>query len=230
MIFGSRAEQLEIHMPHPPLSFFISGTSVAWMRHAACKGADRDVFFADEQAKRRGLPAEVPAEAEVFCGSCSVQQACLDYARQTDAYGIWGNTTRQQREALDRPIVRAKCPGCQGANLFRAGAEQVCAACGKSWLATKIHGNASAPVDLTPASPNVIPLVVPAAKPVYAQDPLFDVSGLRSEPCRRKRVRRKPRVSQGEQLPIPGVDPVVRPLRRHAARTSPTTPRRAAAA
>lgn len=218
-------------MSHPPLTFFISGTSVAWQRHAACKGADRDrIFFADEVAQRRGLPAVVPPMAEMYCGSCPVQQECLDYARDTDAYGIWGNTTRQQREAMERPIVRAKCPGCQSGNIFRAGAEQVCAACGKSWLATKIHGNAKAPVDLTPASPNVIPLVVPAAKPVYAQAELFDVSAWRAEPCKRKRLRRMPRADQGEQLPIPGLDPVVRPLRRHATRTTPTVPRRAAAA
>jgi len=217
-------------MPHPPLSFFISGTSVAWQRHAACRGADRDVFFADERAKRRGLPAEVPAEAEVFCAGCAVQQQCLDYARETDAYGIWGNTTRQQREALDRPIVRAKCPGCQSGNLFRAGAEQVCAACGKSWLATKIHGNATAPVDLTPASPNVIPFIAPATKLVYAQSELFDVSAMRVEPCKRKRARRPRRLTRVEQPEIPGLDPVVRPLRRQAARTNPRALLRAAAA
>lgn len=217
-------------MSHSPLTFFIPGASVEWMRHAACCGADRDqIFFADEQAKRRGLPAEVPPAAEAYCGSCSVQQQCLDYARSTDAYGIWGNTTRQQREALDRPIVRAKCPGCQGANLFRAGAEQVCAACGKSWLATKIHGNASAPVDLTPASPNVIPLVVPAVKPVYSQPELFDVTAMRTAPCKRKRLRRPQRNTQGGQLEIPGLDATVRPLRRQAL-TTPTAARRAVAA
>ena len=45
-------------MPHPPLSFFISATSVTWQRHAACKGADRDVFFADELATLAGPTLE----------------------------------------------------------------------------------------------------------------------------------------------------------------------------
>jgi WhiB family redox-sensing transcriptional regulator len=218
-------------MSHPPLAFQISGTHLRWMDRGACNGTtDWTMFFADERAKRRGLPAEVPAEIEPFCQACDVRARCLDWALEHEEEGVWGGTTRQQREAMSRPIVRAKCPACQGRSLFRAGPQQVCGECGTSWNATKIHGNAAAPVDLSPASPNVLPLVVPAMKAVYAQAELFDAAAWRAQPCRRKRTRRPRRSPGGEQLVLPGLDAVVTPLRRQPARTNPRALPRAAAA
>jgi WhiB family redox-sensing transcriptional regulator len=213
------------------LAFSISGKHMRWMDRGACNGTtDWTLFFADERAKRRGLPAEVPAEIDPFCQACEVRIECLNWALEHDEEGVWGGTTLQQREAMKRPIVRARCLACQGRNLFRAGVQQVCGECGTSWAATKIHGNASAPVDLTPASPNIIPLVLPAVKPVYAQAELFDPSAWRAEPCKRKRVRLPRRLPHGEQLPLPGLDAVVTPLRRQPARTKPRALPRAAAA
>lgn len=221
-------------MSHPPLAFNISGTHLRWMDRGACNGTpDWELFFADERAKRRGLPAEVPPEIDPFCQACEVRITCLNWALDNDEDGVWGGTTKQQREAISRSTVRAKCPACQGRSLFRAGVQQVCGDCGTSWNATKMHGNATAPVDLAPASPNAIPFMIPPSKPTYAQPELFDASAWRTEPCRRKRRRRPPkaqRMARAEQLAIPGIDPVVRPLRRQPARTKPRALPRAAAA
>jgi WhiB family transcriptional regulator, redox-sensing transcriptional regulator len=207
-------------MSHPPLAFQISGKHLRWMDRGACNGAaDWTLFFADERAKRRGLPAEVPPEIDPYCQACEVRIECLNWALDNDEEGVWGGTTLQQREAMKRPIVRAKCPACQGRSLFRAGMQQVCGECGTSWNATKVHGNASASVDLSPASPNVFRL----AKPVYAQPELFDVSPWRAAPCKRKRIRRPRRTPRGEQLVLPGLDAVVTPLRRQPP-TTPTAP------
>lgn len=210
-------------MSHPPLTFHISGKHMQWMDHGACNGTkDWALFFADERAKRRGLPAEVPPEVEPFCQACDVRITCLNWALDNDEDGVWGGTTKQQREAMKRPIVRAKCPTCQGRSLFRAGMEQVCADCGSSWLATKIHGAATAPVDLTPGAGNIIPFVAPSTKPVYAQPELFDASAWRTQPCKRQRVRRPRRGAVGEQLVLPGLDAAVTRLRRQR-RVTPTT-------
>lgn len=133
-------------MPHPELTFNLSGAHVRWMDHGQCNGNPewQDLFFADEWTRRRGLPAEVPPETQRVCGACPVKGECLDWALAHDEYGVWGGTTRQQREAMARPIIRAKCPACQGRNLFRAGTQQICGDCAAAWTATKIHGNASA--------------------------------------------------------------------------------------
>jgi WhiB family redox-sensing transcriptional regulator len=213
------------------LVFSISGKHMQWMDDGACNGTpDWELFFADERAKRRGLPAEVPPEIDPFCQSCEVRITCLNWALEHDEDGVWGGTTKQQREAISRPTVRAKCPACQGRSLFRAGVQQVCGDCGTSWNATKIHGNATAPVDLTPSSPNLIPIVIPAAKPVYAQPELFDVSAWRAEPCKRKRAKRARSIVRVEQMEIPGLNPAVRPMHRQPVRANPRALPRAAAA
>lgn len=35
-----------------------------------------------------------------FCNECPVKQACLREAVRTDAYGVWGGTTREFRRDL----------------------------------------------------------------------------------------------------------------------------------
>ena len=213
-------------MPHAPLTFYISGTDVAWMKAANCLRVDPDLFHQDEWTKRRGLPAEVPADVAPICGACDVRLTCLDWALEHDEFGVWGGTTRQQRDAMKRPIVRAKCPACQSANLFRSQLQQVCGDCGSSWEATKIHGHAQAPVehlatDLPlPLHPgNVIRLPV---KWVWEQPELFDVAAFRINK-RRTRCSRKRRRAVAGQPPIPGLAPIVAAISRQA-RTSPTAP------
>jgi WhiB family transcriptional regulator, redox-sensing transcriptional regulator len=228
MICGSKGRQQEINMSHPPLTFFISGEHMRWMDRGRCNGTPNwQSFFADERAQRRGLPAEVPPDVMPLCGVCDVRNTCLTWALEHDEEGVWGGTTKQQREAMKRPIVRAKCPACQGRWLFRTGIQQVCGDCGASWAATKIHGNAKAEVVLPehPARDNVIQL--PSRRPVYLQASLFEVVATKVAVCRRRSCRRRKHVGF-EQLQIPGVGTAARSVVQ--VRTKPVVSPRAAAA
>lgn len=220
-------------MTKPPLAFFISGKDVAWMRGANCRRTDPDLFHQDEWTKRRGLPAEVPPEVAPVCGACEVRIECLAYALDNDEFGVWGGTTRQQREAMKRPIVRAKCPACQSSSLFRADLQQVCGDCGASWEATKIHGHATVKVERAGDTPvpmhpdNVVRLPV---KWVWRQPELFDAASFRVVAKTRVRCSRKRRKPPAfEQPPLPGVAAVIALVSRYP-RTRPTAPAPAVAA
>jgi hypothetical protein len=102
--------------------------------------ADPEMFHRPERAYRRGIPAPVDPDVHAICTACPVRVECLAYALEHDMWGTWGGTTRQQREAMARPIIRAKCPGCQSRNLHKADTQQVCGDCGASWKATQVHG------------------------------------------------------------------------------------------
>lgn len=68
------------------------------MRHAACRGAETDVFFPDPKTL---MYIEKIAQAQAICAGCEVRHACLNYALETkERDGIWGGLTRRQRAAL----------------------------------------------------------------------------------------------------------------------------------
>jgi hypothetical protein len=221
-------------MADSPLTFFISGADVAWMDKANCADAPERVkrlFNDDELAKRRGLPAQVPPEADALCQACVIRVECQAWALEHDEYGVWGGTTRQQRDAMKRPIVRAKCPACQGRNLFRARLQQVCADCGSSWEATKVHGDAGAPVEI-PAGATPVPLhagnvVRLAPRWSFEQPELFDTAAFVVACGKRKRAAPRPKVNPVEYPALPGLASVT-PIRPRQVRTSPVAPLRAA--
>jgi len=69
--------------------------NVSWRQHAACRGADPDIFYpsSDEEAE----------EAKAICATCPVRQACLEHAlanRERD--GVWGGATERERRRLIR--------------------------------------------------------------------------------------------------------------------------------
>jgi WhiB family transcriptional regulator, redox-sensing transcriptional regulator len=75
------------------------GGSPGWMPRGACRGEDPDLFFP--------VTAAGPALAQVFsakavCFRCAVRAACLSYALATGQAGIWGGTTLEEREAMQR--------------------------------------------------------------------------------------------------------------------------------
>lgn len=218
-------------MADSPLTFFISGAEVVWMRQANCRQADPDLFHQDEWTKRRGLPAEVPPDAAPICGACEVRIECLAYALKNDEFGVWGGTTRQQREAMKRPIVRARCPACQGRSLFRTGPQQVCGDCGSSWEATKVHGDAFAPVEIpvgaTPVPLHASNVVRLAPRWSFEQPELFDTAAFVVACDKRKRAVRRRKAASVDQQPLPGLVSVT-PIRSRQVRTSPVAPLRAA--
>lgn len=73
---------------------------VEWRDRAACLGHEPDYWF---PAGETGPAAEQIQYAKRVCGSCEVQDECLDYAVVTNQVsGIWGGLTEEER----RPVRR----------------------------------------------------------------------------------------------------------------------------
>jgi WhiB family transcriptional regulator, redox-sensing transcriptional regulator len=71
-----------------------------WLDHAACRGADPELFFpaTDTSAAR----AQVEAAKKV-CRRCPVRGICLSWAVDSEQEaGIWGGTTEVERRRLRR--------------------------------------------------------------------------------------------------------------------------------
>jgi WhiB family redox-sensing transcriptional regulator len=78
----------------PPPSVLDLIRRPAWMREAACRGADVNVFFPS-----RGEPTEAARE---LCDRCPARAPCLSYALAEDLEGVWAATSKRQRRALRR--------------------------------------------------------------------------------------------------------------------------------
>ncbi len=75
-------------------------TAMDWRHQAACRDVDPEIFFPIGTTG----PALAQIEAaQSICGTCAVQQECLEWAMETaqDA-GIWGGTTEEERRELRR--------------------------------------------------------------------------------------------------------------------------------
>lgn len=66
-----------------------------WMKWAACRGLDPNLFFPEKGDGSRGV--------KDVCRPCPVRQECLDYAIETSQWkGVWGGTTERERKAIRR--------------------------------------------------------------------------------------------------------------------------------
>lgn len=66
-----------------------------WQRDAACRDADPELFFSNDDRDRDAAMA--------LCGDCPVRTECLEHALTTrEAYGIWGGTDEHDRKRLVR--------------------------------------------------------------------------------------------------------------------------------
>lgn len=73
-----------------------------WRDDALCKRVLPETFFPD-----KGSSADAQ-EAKAICGSCSVRNACLEWAMTfPEEYGIWGGLTPDERKELRRTRKRA---------------------------------------------------------------------------------------------------------------------------
>ncbi len=85
----------------------------SWRDAAACVGTDPDTFFpgySDDQPGGWNLQQkldaiEAEATAKQICRSCPVTLDCLNYVLQTVKtpsvdHGIWGGTTRLERQHI----------------------------------------------------------------------------------------------------------------------------------
>jgi hypothetical protein len=81
----------------------------------ACVGyPDVDIFFSDN-------PRDISV-AKSLCAGCAIADACHSYAVANERYGIWGNTTAPEREAVTdlriiTPEERREALDIQGAIL-----------------------------------------------------------------------------------------------------------------
>jgi WhiB family redox-sensing transcriptional regulator len=69
--------------------------NLSWRQRGACRGLEPDIFYptTDEEA----------APAKAVCATCSVRQACLEFALDTrENEGIWGGTTERERRRMLR--------------------------------------------------------------------------------------------------------------------------------
>jgi|GEM_PF-298208 len=67
-----------------------------------CQPVDSDLFFSDE-------PGEIAA-ALVICESCPIKNECLKVALDSSAIGVWGGTTRAERDLMNSKIGMAELP------------------------------------------------------------------------------------------------------------------------
>ncbi|WP_214414494.1 WhiB family transcriptional regulator [Sphaerisporangium fuscum] len=72
--------------------------AVSWLRRAACRGEDPELFF---PISAKG-PGHVQHErAKAVCRRCPVRTPCLDYALTTgQEHGIWGGTDPDERRTV----------------------------------------------------------------------------------------------------------------------------------
>ena len=68
-----------------------------WKEDAACRGMDTDLFYPE-----LGDPT---AEARKTCVHCPVQAQCRR-AGMGEVYGVWGNTSPEERRRLRRQAGR----------------------------------------------------------------------------------------------------------------------------
>ena len=85
-----------------------------WYRRAACRNSDTSLFFPS-----RDTPTAPATIALAICATCSVREACLQYALDAgETIGVWGGTTGADRRRLRYrrssalPAITRRCPGC----------------------------------------------------------------------------------------------------------------------
>lgn len=87
-------------MPPQPRAQVPSDATWFWQEHAACQGADQQLFF-HPQHERGTLRRQRDRAAKMICARCSVRPDCADYAvRAQEPYGVWGGLTEEDRAMI----------------------------------------------------------------------------------------------------------------------------------
>jgi WhiB family redox-sensing transcriptional regulator len=88
----------------PPLLRLVADLGDApWREHAACLGADREIFFVAPisscSSKGTLMASETRQRAVVdaYCVGCPVRAQCLEHALTYGEVGIWGDTEHARR-------------------------------------------------------------------------------------------------------------------------------------
>lgn len=78
-----------------------------WMQHAACSGAETDLFFTKNQT----------LQAMQYCWRCPVSTECAEYAHANGEQGVWGGLTDTQRARGHRLMPALPEPNTDEAEL-----------------------------------------------------------------------------------------------------------------
>ena len=85
-----------------------------WVVHAACRGADPELFFPQAKPGRDGSEVRRASfVAQTYCQPCPVLAACHQLAEEVPGtVGIWGGSWRRLKSAgstqtVRRPLVSA---------------------------------------------------------------------------------------------------------------------------
>lgn len=69
-------------------------------KQAACIGTDLDFFFPDNEV----LTKDQRLILERVCNGCPIKDICLEWALCNERYGLWANTTAEQRGRLRKKL------------------------------------------------------------------------------------------------------------------------------
>ncbi|SDH69314.1 WhiB family transcriptional regulator, redox-sensing transcriptional regulator [Sinosporangium album] len=79
-----------------------------WMKNAACRDADPEIFFPIGSPGTAVYRQTVQA-AKAVCDTCPVTERCLsDAMAKPSLQGVWGGLEEDERRRLRRRMYRAK--------------------------------------------------------------------------------------------------------------------------
>ena len=118
--------------------------SPPWMRDAACRGMDPELFFPERGAS----PADYE-EARAVCATCPVRQECAEYA-VPEKHGIWGGLSERERRRVRSggpaavPLGPIRTHGTEsGYRAHKRRGESACALCQVAHNATTVAERAA---------------------------------------------------------------------------------------
>ena len=77
-----------------------------WRAKAACRDKDPELFF---PVGNTGAALQQIEEAKAVCRTCSVMEACLKCALETNQdYGVWGGLSEDERRTWKRRTMRQR--------------------------------------------------------------------------------------------------------------------------
>ncbi len=81
-------------------------TASDWQDQAACRHFDPNLFF---PVGSTGPAVDQIAQAVAICGTCPVQDTCLQYALESNQEsGVWGGMAEDDRRQLRRQMLAAR--------------------------------------------------------------------------------------------------------------------------
>ena len=73
-------------------------TRTGWRDHAACIGAEQELFFPIGSGTRARQQAE---QAKQLCSRCPVRTLCLEWSLRAEVeFGVWGGLDENERRCL----------------------------------------------------------------------------------------------------------------------------------